>query len=229
MNIITKQDFDSKIFGVDYYRIQSSDIERIKKELAAVKVINPVMIDTKIAASEKELDRYLQSEDFRKVCMQIELECFPVDADDSGFPKHIVITDHIELDDKLIQEHSENFLYDRFSLDCRIEKSKRDLLYSTWVKNSLLDKNILKAHIGSNFVSFRQQGEIIKLDLSSVLEKGIGVGSSLLKRIKWYAKQNGKKRILVVTECENVDAVRFYMANGFRLVGFYSCFHFSSF
>lgn len=228
MNIITKQDFDSKIFGIDYYRIQSTDIECIKAEMAAVKLSKPLMIDAKIAASRKEIDRYLQSEGFRKVCMQIELEYFPVDADSNNFPMNAVITDHIELDDMLIKQHSENFLYDRFSLDCRIEKSKRDLLYSTWVKNSLEDKNILKARINNNFISFRQQDEIIKLDLSSVLEKGMGVGSSLLNCIKSYAKQNGKSRLLVVTECENVDAVRFYMANGFRLVGFYSCFHFSS-
>ena len=82
--------------------------------------------------------------------------------------------------------------------------------------------------INNNFITFKIVDDIIKLDLSSVLDKGSGIGTQLINKIKIFALQNNIHKISVVTECENLNAVNFYLANEFKVNKFLTCFHFIS-
>lgn len=224
LEIIYPLSFDSAIFNRLCFRIIPTNADQVKG--AVEKYLNQlnIFIDTKIDASDKELDNLLQKLGFRKVCMQIQL----------SLPRSHYLTDPsaveplsvLQMNNIDIHSHCNNFLFDRFSLDPRIPKLQRDNLYTTWIKNTLSNPSILKVSRGNNFISFKKNLDSLKLDLTSVLDKERGIGSALLKDIQAYAKQHDFKKIEVITETENIAAVKFYLKNGFEVDCFYSCFHY---
>lgn len=225
-NSISPLSFDSAIFGKPCYRITTENLSKIKHGLKKFEDLPNIFIDAKIDASKKDIDNLLQKFGFRKVCMQVKL-FLPIQknqkSEDPKFVRAEVLLKQAE-----IIKHRNNFKYDRFSLDPRILKRDRDALYSTWIQNSLINSKVPKAIFEGNFISFKEDGDSIKLDLSSVLTHGKGIGTMLLKDIQNYAVKNGFKKITVVTETENINAVHFYIRNGFSLENFYSCFHYIS-
>lgn len=60
------------------------------------------------------------------------------------------------------------------------------------------------------------QCEIVTLNS---LEKGIGIGTALVKAVRSAAVANGCRRLWAITTNDNVPALRFYQRNGFSLVG----------
>lgn len=223
-NVIIELEFDSNIFNKPCYRISSENIELIQSSLMNPKFKNNIFIDTKINAANKILEIYLKKFGFHKVCMQVKLL---LDINESlSNLKSQYSTEVINLSDEIIKLHCNNFNYDRFSLDPRISKKDRDNLYSSWIRNSLLNKSIIKSSITNNFISYKIEADIIKLDLSSVLDQGKGIGTQLLRDVVAYGAEKKLKQIAVITETENINAVRFYLQNGFRLDRFYSCFHY---
>jgi len=170
------------------------------------------------------IDNLLQKLGFHKVCMQIQLflpnSRYLVDS------SSIEPLEVLKMNSAEIHRHCNNFLYDRFSLDPRIPKVQRDDLYTTWIKNTLANSSILKVSRDANFISFKTNLDSLKLDLTSVLDKGKGIGSILLQDIQSYASQHNFKKIEVLTETENIAAVQFYLKNRFEVDRFYSCFHY---
>lgn len=49
--------------------------------------------------------------------------------------------------------------------------------------------------------------------------RGRGLGSALLDRAIGYARERGARAVMLETQGNNVNAVRFYLAKGFRLSG----------
>jgi len=226
MTTVTFQDFDSKIFDCPYFRINSDDIKAIENDLNSLDLNIKTIIDAKILSTNKNLDIFLQKKLFKKICIQVELITDLI----KNTPTHsdALIKDILQLSKDDIDRHTKNFTYDRFSLDSRISLAKRDLLYSTWIENSLINPKIYKVIINNNFITFKIVDDIIKLDLSSVLDKGSGIGTQLINKIKIFALQNNIHKISVITECENLNAVNFYLANEFKVNKFLTCFHFIS-
>lgn len=223
MNAILKQDFDSSIFDIPYFRIINyDDIDQVNKELKELQNDEPVIIDAKREASDKEWGLFLQKKGFRKVCVQVELEKEPKTTDEV----EVDIDDNIEIPDSMIKKHAKNFSYDRFSLDPLISIEKRDLLYYTWIKNSFLNPDIKIAHKGNGFCSFKIKKQTASIDLISVLEKGQNIGAELLIAVNNYAANLGLTNIKVITETENWNAVRFYINNGYHVSQYVSCFHY---
>lgn len=223
-NVIIELEFDSNIFNKPCYRISSENFELIHSSLINFKFRKNIFIDTKINAANKLLEIYLKKFGFQKICMQVKLL---LDINESSCNlKTQYSTEVINFPDEIIKLHCNNFNYDRFSLDPRISKRDRDNLYSSWIRNSLLNKSIIKSSITNNFISYKIEADIIKLDLSSVLDQGKGIGTQLLRDVVAYGAEKKLKQIAVITETENINAVRFYLQNGFRLDSFYSCFHY---
>jgi hypothetical protein len=125
-----------------------------------------------------------------------------------------------------VVSHSQNFVFDRFSMDIRINKDGRNKLYETWISNSLLNPNIYKATDGINFISFTISNNSINIDLSSVLNSGLGIGTNLMYCLFSYAAENNIKNIYVMTESENFGALNFYISCGFVIYKSYSCYHY---
>jgi large subunit ribosomal protein L19 len=68
------QAFDSQAFGVDFYRVDRLDFPVLARELETLRALPqglPLMIDARIAASDREADLFFQRNGFRKVTLQI--------------------------------------------------------------------------------------------------------------------------------------------------------------
>jgi hypothetical protein len=72
------------------------------------------------------------------------------------------------------------------------------------------------ASINRNFVSFEDSAPIRRIDLVSVLDKGVGIGVKLLTAIIEDACRRGLEEVKVVTDRDNVTALRTYRAVGFQ-------------
>lgn len=226
MKAIEKQNFDSEVFGFPFYRVKKYNIRLVKSDFIKLKDESPIIIDAKIDSNRKDFDHFFQQLGFKKVCMQAELELTLDDITESD-NSDIKIDFNISWPDKIIKKHAKNFIYDRFSLDYFIDDKKKDLLFYRWIKNSLLNKKINIIYFDNNFCSFKEKNNEIIIDLISVINKGKGIGTLLIKKLIYYAKRNGYKKIKVVTECENISAISFYQKNGFKIIKFYSCFHYA--
>ena len=74
MKTVRKQDFDTDIFEVPYYRIHSFDeIEETESTLVDLVKEKTLIIDAKIDSSRRDWSALLQEYSFRKVCTQVEM------------------------------------------------------------------------------------------------------------------------------------------------------------
>ena len=60
--------------------------------------------------------------------------------------------------------------------------------------------------------------EIISLD-SKIENKGLG--TSLINKVIDYSRENGCKKIWLITTNDNIKAIKFYQKRGFQWTGFY--------
>lgn len=212
--------FDSDIFGVDYFRVVSSDKRAIEKDL---KTLQPhCIVDAKIDIDNIELDVFLQEQDFKKICTQVTLHIKNI----KNIPKldDVSIDDYLYISHKDIKQHSQNFIYNRFVLDSRLDKKLSFLVYERWITNSLQNKNIKIAHIGNDFCTFKIDANTVVLDLLSVLNKKQGIAKKLLQAVEHWSFENNINTIIVGTESENTIALGLYKKYGFIADSFISCF-----
>lgn len=223
--MIAKKEFDSLIFGVDYYRIESYDsLETLESEFQCLNN-HHFMVDAKVDSSNLEVNNFLLKLKFKKVSTHIQLLL-------TGPNYHVydknkfIISNCLNITADQVMAHARNFVFDRFSMDIRISKDYRNRLYETWISNSLLNPNIYKATDGINFISFKISNDSINIDLSSVLNSGLGIGSNLMCCLLSFAADNNIANIHVITESENIGALNFYISNGFVITKSYSCYHY---
>jgi dTDP-4-amino-4,6-dideoxy-D-galactose acyltransferase len=126
--------------------------------------------------------------------------------------------------------------YSRFKIDQNIGEFKFKLLYETWINNSLNYK------LASNFLVFKLYNKILglvtlktdindrtaKLGLLSVkeLERGKGIGRSLLQESEIILLNAGVEKLSVETQKLNSLACNFYLKNNFLLQKTEYIYHF---
>ncbi len=111
----------------------------------------------------------------------------------------------------------------RYHSDRMISDEKSLLLYRRWVENSLYN-----GYANDSFVAWIEERiaglctvRIIEdegyIDLLGVLPEyqGHAIGSYLMEKATAYLRKQHLRKILVVTEGENIPANRFYQKNGF--------------
>lgn len=223
MNAIEFQSFDTEIFGVPFYRIKHAASDRLESELNRIMEKSPVIIDVKIEADNRMLDRYFQKIGFRKICTQVEFVKFPLKCDAVA---GVTFSDRFTLPDDILRQYAANRIYDRFDLDPFIADEKKNKLYFTWLKNSFANPSINIAYINENFCSFKEKNNEIYIELLMVLVKRKKMGTLLLHAVENYAANSNVTRIGIITECENKPAVNLYLKNNFKIVRFLTCFHY---
>ena len=67
---------------------------------------------------------------------------------------------------------------------------------------------------------FLEEGDCEIISLDSTIE-GIGMGSTLIETMKKFAKEEGCKRLRLITTNDNTKALRFWQKRGFRLKAVY--------
>lgn len=223
---LTRQDFDSKAFGRDFYRVTAYDFPALAGELEKLRAMDNVMADARIAASDRQADRFFQLAGFRKVTVQVRFAA-PVapalaEGPDPGD------TAENRLPAEAVARHVDNLAYDRFNLDAFVEKAGRDRFQAAWISNSLASPAIRKVYDGESFISFKLAGNEAVVDVVSVLVHRQGLGSALLRRVFVAAARAGCDRLVVTTEIENEPACRLYAKSGFFPEAFFSRFHYVS-
>lgn len=223
---LTRQDFDSKAFGRDFYRVTTYDAPALAGELERLRSMDNVMADARIAASDREADLFFQLAGFRKVTVQVRYAA-PVDSALAVGPDP-GDTAEDRLPAAAVARHVENLAYDRFNLDAFVEKAGRDRFQAAWISNSLASPAIRKVYEGESFISFKIDGAEAVVDVVSVLDHRRGLGSALLRRVFAAAARAGCARLVVTTEIENEPACRLYAKSGFSPEAYFSRFHYVS-
>jgi GNAT superfamily N-acetyltransferase len=220
LTCLTRQDFDSEAFGLDYYRVTQFDYVALSGELASLPT--PFMADAKLPAQDIDGSKQLQKIGFCKVCVQptFVADLSGMSGTAAGEPQGAVELHQPELD-----AHAANFPFNRFGLDPQITEDERVEHQRRWISNSMASDKILKFMEQGAFVSFKLRESEVVIDLVSALPSARGRGSLLLGRLKTWAAFKGYTRIEVTTESENVPACLFYEKNGFRLAGAAVAFH----
>lgn len=217
------QRFDTNIFDVNFYRLSNINLVDLKDCLNRISSEKKYIIDTKIDSTEIDVSYDLLSLGFHKICNQIEFVFNPKNKIDGIRSKIDIKRD---INESLATELAKNFVYDRFSQDPRISKTKKNIFYKEWIINTFKSDEIYLACLDEDFCSFKIFKNEIIIDLLSVINKRKGNASDLLCSINNYAVLHNFKTIKVVTEVENLPAIKTYLKNGYSFNKFISCFHF---
>lgn len=222
MQSIVLQDFDTNIFEINYYRVINDDLTQIQSDLTQISKSNDYIIDAKIDAQNHELCKFLNESGFEKICEQTR---FCAGSNHISSHSEINIVKNRSISDTDARKYANNFTFDRFSVDERLDQSKVKSMYATWIKNSFNSDKVMIAEYMKNFCSFRCHKNNLSIDLLCVTEKRKGIASKLLKAVINYAHDNCIDSINVTTETNNMPAVKTYLKNGFYSDRQLSCFH----
>lgn len=123
--------------------------------------------------------------------------------------------------------------YSRFRKDSNFEKGAFEELYSTWIKNSInkhIADDVLVNMTGTTitgFITYKISKEILIIGLIAV-DKNFqrkGIGKSLIDSIENIAITRNCKKVLVSTQKENKEAMRFYFARGYCILSEQAIYH----
>lgn len=218
------QEFDTKAFGIPFYRIVDPRLATFEDELAALASEPPLIVDAKLPAHDIETGARLLRLGFRKICVQAEFE-HSLGAAVGFVCVRAEIRDRIVFPEAVIDAHARQFVFDRFALDAELPAGGHDRLYKKWIRNSLENGGHSVAVAGENFITYKLEAGIIRIDLVSVLCRRRGIGLDLLHTIMDYGRKNRVDKVVVVTECENLPAMRLYAKAGFAPARLFSAFH----
>lgn len=243
---LVRQEFDSEVFGLPYYRMARFEPETLAAELEALNrehqemtglpgtsglsglsglssMSARFMVDAKLPAEQVDEAKALMGLGFRKVCVQAHfaLESAVRNLTPSAGEPFGAVPAAPEV----LDLHAANLRRSRFGLDPSVPEALRFAHQRQWLANSMASDTVRKFFAGSGFVSFTAKGGVAAIDLFSVPERRKGQGSVLLDRLKTWCADQGIPRLVVTTECENTPACLFYEKNGFRLAGTTTVFH----
>ena len=88
------------------------------------------------------------------------------------------------------------------------------------LRGVLLDATLCPALIAGDregLLHYRSLGDACEIVTLEAFRTGRGIGTVLVETLAAQAKAGGARRLLVVTTNDNLDALRFYQARGFRL------------
>jgi hypothetical protein len=216
---VVRSDFDSDVFGVEFYRVISNDVELIRSATDALPK-EGVIVDAKVPADDMGLVAGLDAIGFRKVSTLVEFETKPA----AGSAADPDLSRSLELGSEDLEAHATGFRFQRLMQDVRIDRARTSELMRRWIVNSLAGRRETLA-IGRNFCTFSVHDGRLTIDLLSCLDKGQGIGARLLRCVHAEAAARGCTEVRVTTEAENITAMRLYSAAGFRPVAAWAAMH----
>ncbi|AMC94056.1 hypothetical protein AOC36_08660 [Erysipelothrix larvae] len=142
------------------------------------------------------------------------------------------VVSNMSRNDQIMRIAKKSFSYSRFFNDPNLPKSESNNIYLHWTEDAFNQENKF-------FVISEREGNIVGFILfsldetSSVIEliaveekyKGKRVGKSLIHTMESFVIDQGIKNIKVGTQVNNISAVQFYLAIGFKYVGCVTMYH----
>lgn len=217
MPALERLSFDSEIFGVDFFRVATTDAGQVAALVARLQV--PAIVDAKVSADDKGRIAELDALGFRKVSTLVEFSSSATAGNLDGDAR-----DHLTLDADDLDEHARGFQFQRFAQDGRIPRERTVEFMRAWIANSLAGRREVVA-IGRNFCTYAVQGQRLTIDLLSVVDGGKGIAGRLLKSIRAIAGLRYCAEVRVATEAENIRALRVYIGAGFVPVAGWAAMH----
>lgn len=117
-------------------------------------------------------------------------------------------------------------VYSRFKKDINFVNNEFERLYIKWITNSVVDKKSLVVFIYElddkilGFVTVDKKSDthasigLIAVELNS---RGQGIGVKLLNQVKRYLLNNGFQKLSLVTQGDNIPALKLYQKAGFYI------------
>lgn len=229
-------EWDSNFFGFNVCRISQPTLSN--DELTeTLKLLHSLQIDLVYCSLENQLTSLNGISAFydiklvdKKITFAKKLNSTP------AFNQHGAISEYNENypEKKLIELAIESGVYSRFNLDDRIEREKYRDLYSLWIVKSVskkLAKEVLVFRADNEiagFVTLGEKNERADIGIIAVdsLYRGQGIGKSLmLSAEKWFIDKKYDS-IQVVTQGENIPALRLYESCGYQIEKVEYFYHF---
>lgn len=226
---IENLDWDSNLFGYSVGRIlvEKNDTSHLKEVLFDSK-FRLIYIESESPISE----RFLYHADTKVVYSKeiifkntFENNCSNV------IPFNRQVLDYLQIEKLALVSGK----YSRFAVDNKFIKNEFEKLYKIWIKKSI-EKEIAKEvlvlvenHLIQGFVTIGEKNkDTSDIGLIAVIpdSQGKGYGSLLIKAAENFSFVNNYKRIQVVTQQVNQNAVRLYCKNGFSLFKTTYIYHF---
>jgi GNAT superfamily N-acetyltransferase len=220
--MLIRSTFEEELLGMPCFRlaapISMSDLNTLRSEHA----LSPLFAHAKISASDTTTLHRLTAEGFDKICTQIELH----HTLDKVPPARIraAITDRLPLTPAERASHAMNIESTRYRLDSAITGEIALALVDKWVAAST-DGAKRVVSIGSNFLSFSDEGAVRTIDLVSILEKRRGFASAILATTLEDARDCGCRLVRVTTDQSNEAALNLYRNAGFEMACMLSVLH----
>ena len=217
-------EFDQKFFRRPCYRLRPEISKTEWNQFEQFSRREPIFADLKLAAADLATAHDALQYSFRKICTQVELT-HPL----AGVERitDVVFHDHLELTVSDQRAHAEHFRACRYRQDPLIPMQISIDLYAAWIGRSLSGGKRVAA-LGINFCSFADIDGSRQIDLLSVIEKGRGYGTRLLKAVAYDAKLSRLGQVCVTTEIENEASIKAYKAAAFDIRAFSNAFHFKN-
>lgn len=217
-------DFDRQFLKRPCYRLRPEISAAEWRQFEHLALQGSIFADMKCLTSDLSTAENALRRSFRKICTQVEL-IHPLTHVQSA--QNATLATSLALTREQRRAHSEHFATSRFRQDPNIPSDAANDLYEAWIANSLNGSKRL-AVSGVDFCSFKDSNGVRHIDLLSVLEKGRGHATDLLRAVLSDAKSGSLHKVVVTTEAENEIALRAYRTAGFRFQSLTSVFHFTN-
>ncbi|MCT4583400.1 MAG: GNAT family N-acetyltransferase [Peptostreptococcaceae bacterium] len=146
--------------------------------------------------------------------------------------KNITIMNSMAKNEDILNIAKKSFRYSRFFNDFNLPEIKSKNIYHYWTECAFENEYkyfaiAKRESLVVGYLLFSLVKENIIIELIAVDENYIGrkIGKSLIKSIEMFAKKSNIKKIKVGTQADNVKAIQFYCANGFKYKGCKSVYH----
>lgn len=220
-NEVETLQWDSDFFGIKvgrYYNDQRSIDSVNTHEHDLVYIYSKKILDNNIPLYDKKIT--------------FEKEIHPT-IDDST--KSDVIPYNGKLNKDLIQLAIASGQYSRFKLDPKLS-NRFEELFTLWIANSvngkIADFVLVYKKEGKiiGFITLKKSSSHFQIGLIAISSenRGLGIGSQLMKKAEQIAKSEKIYKIRVVTQLDNKIACNFYQKNGYQIINKEYIYHYWS-
>jgi dTDP-4-amino-4,6-dideoxy-D-galactose acyltransferase len=225
---IERLEWDSVFFGYEIGKIQINSQDKIKfdfffeqaKRYKLIYIYSDItltdsrfkLVDSKVIFHQK-----INEENFENNFL---LESFDTRVHDYNQIKQLAL---------------ESGVYSRFFIDQNFKSNEYVRLYSKWIENAVKKINtfdVIVATKNNDIVGFttlnRISDVLMNIGLVAVSKdfRGLGIGKGIINESILRAKESGFKEIQVVTQLENIAAMRLYTSTNFKIEKITNIYHF---
>lgn len=142
------------------------------------------------------------------------------------------VLNYLSKNDKIVDIAKRSFNHSRFFNDQKLPKEKSENIYIHWTKCAFLQKDKYfviseKDGIIAGYIlfSFSQDSSVIELIAVDKRYQGQKIGKLMIGTMESFVINKRIKKIKVGTQANNISAIQFYNAMGFKYVSCASIYH----